>query len=95
MMTDKSVRRMPLRQLLTHSEKYSRDLIDFLRATLIPQLTEFRELSRPVRRRSSYPSMMALHNALRKLQQASDETKQMVEYLQSRLQEIKEHSRRA
>ena len=95
MMTDKSVRRMPLRQLLTHSEKYSRDLIDFLKATLITQLTEFRELSRPVRRRSSYPSMIAIQNALRKLQKATDETKRMVDYLQDRLQEIKEHSRRA
>jgi hypothetical protein len=95
MMTEKSVRRMPLRQLLTHSEKYSRDLIDFLKATLITQLTEFRELSRPVRRRSSYPSMIAIQNALRKLQKATDETKRMVDYLQDRLQEIKEHSRRA
>jgi hypothetical protein len=95
MMTDKSVRRMPLRQLLTHSEKYSRDLIEFLRATLIPQLTEFRELSRPVRRRSSYPSMIAMQNALRKVQKAAEETKQMVDYLQGRSQEIKEHSRRA
>jgi len=95
MMTDKSVRRMPLRQLLTHSEKYSRDLIEFLRATLIPQLTELRELSRPVRRRSSYPSMIAMQNALRKLHKAAEETKIMVDYLQGRLQEIKEHSRRA
>ena len=95
MMTEKPVRRMPLRQLLTHSEKYSRDLIDFVRANLIPQLTEFRELSRPVRRRSSYPSLIAVQNGLRKLQKASDETRQMVEYLQARLQEIKEHSRRA
>jgi hypothetical protein len=95
MMTDKSVRRMPLRQLLTHSEKYSRDLIDFIRASLIPQLTEFRELSRPVRRRSSYPSMIAIQNALRKLQKATEETRHMVDYLQGRLQEIKEHSRRA
>jgi len=95
MMTDKSVRRMPLRQLLTHSEKQSRDLIEFIRATLIPQLTEFRELSRPVRRRSSYPSMIAMQNALRKVEKAAAETKQMVDYLQGRLQEIKEHSRRA
>ena len=95
MMTDKPVRRMPLRQLLTHSEKQSRDLIEFVRATLIPQLTELRELSRPVRRRSSYPTMIAMNNSLRKLQQAADEMKQSIDYLQGRLQEIRDHSRRA
>ena len=92
---EKSVRRMPLRQLLTHAEKHTRDTLEHLRAALIPSLTEFRELSRPVRRRSSYPTMVAMQNALRKVQQATDETRQMVEYLLSRLEEIKEHSRRA
>jgi hypothetical protein len=95
MMTDKSTRRMPLRQLLTHTEKYSRDLIEYLRATMLPQLTEMRELSRPVRRRSSYPTMVTMSNALRKVQQAAEEARQMVDYLQSRLEEIKTHSRRA
>src|SRR5262249_9436589 len=90
MMTEKSVRRMPLRQLLTHSEKYTRDLIAPLRASLLPYLTEYRELSRPVRRRSSYPSMITMHNALRKVQRATDETREMIEYLQSRLEEIVE-----
>jgi hypothetical protein len=85
---------MPLRQLLTHSEKCSRDLIEHLRSTLGPVMSEFRELSRPVRRRSSYPSFMTIRNALRKVQQASDEAQQMAEYLQERLQEIQKHGRR-
>jgi hypothetical protein len=94
MMTEKSVRRMPLRQLLTHSEKCTRDLTEHIRASLIPYMTEYRELSRPVRRRSSYPSMITMHNALRKVLQATEEARQMVEYLQSRLEEVLEHSRR-
>ena len=63
MPADKPFRRMPLRQLLTHSEKCSRDLIEHLRATLGPVLSEFRELSRPIRRRSPYPSMVTMKNA--------------------------------
>ncbi len=94
MLTEKSVRRMPLRQLLMHSEKCTRDLIEHLLASLLPYLTEYRELSRPVRRRSSYPSMITMHNALRKAQQASDETRQMIEYLLSRYEDIVEHSKR-
>jgi hypothetical protein len=94
MMTEKSVRRMPLRDLLTHTEKYTRDLIEQLRAALIPNLTEIRELSRPVRRRSSYPTLVAVNNSLRKMQQTTEEVRHMVEYLEDRLQEIRTHSRR-
>jgi hypothetical protein len=94
MAADKPFRRMPLRQLLTHSEKCSRDLIEHLRSTLGPVLSEFRELSRPVRRRSPYPSMVTLRNALRKIQQATQEAHQMAEYLQERLDEVQKHGRR-
>ncbi len=94
MLTEKSVRRMPLRQLLTHSEKCTRDLIEHVRASILPYLTEYRELSRPVRRRSSYPSMITMHNALRKVQQANDEAKQMIDYLLSRYEDIVEHTKR-
>jgi hypothetical protein len=95
MLTEKSTRRMPLRQLLTHSEKCSRDLIDYLRGAMIPHLTELRELSRPVRRRSSYPSMITMSNSFNKLDKITEEARHVVEYLQTRLEEILTHSRRA
>jgi hypothetical protein len=85
---------MPLRQLLTHTEKCSRDLIEHLRAGLGPSLSEFRELSRPVRRRSSYPSLVTMRNALRKVNQASEEAQKMAAYLRQRLEEIQQHGRR-
>ncbi len=93
-MSERSTRRMTLRQLLTHSEKCSRDLIEHLQATLLPCVTDFRDLSRPVRRRSHYPTIVALLNALHKLEQTGQETQQLAEYLQERLQEIREHARR-
>jgi hypothetical protein len=85
---------MTLRQLLTHSEKCSRELIEQFQATLLPRLNDFRDLSRPVRRRSHYPTVVALMNSLNKLQQASEETLGLVVYLQEQLQEIHEHARR-
>ena len=93
-MVERSVRRMPLRQLLTHSEKCSRDLIEQLRAALGPSVSEFRELSRPVRRRSAYPTMATMRNALRKVQQAHEETTKLAAYLVERLEEIKRHGAR-
>ncbi len=91
---EKTTRRMPLRQLLTHSEKCTRDLIEHLRSSLGPLLSEFRELSRPVRRRSSYPTLMTVRNALRKMEKASEETREMADYLRQRLEEIQRHGRR-
>ena len=94
MATDQPVRRMTLRQLLTHSEKCSRDLIEHLQATLMPRLSDYRDLSRPVRRRSHYPTMVAFMNALNKLEQAGQETNTAAEYLFEQLTEIRERARR-
>src|SRR5262245_27649499 len=55
---ERPARRMTLRQLMTHSEKCSRDLIEHFNATLLPRVSDFRDLSRPVRRKSNYPTMI-------------------------------------
>src|SRR5689334_3660177 len=94
MTTARPQRRMTLRQLLTHSEKCARDLAEHLSAVLLPHAQDFRDLSRPVRRRSHYPTLLALHNALQKLQEADVEAQAMAEYLLELLQEIREHARR-
>jgi len=65
-----------------------------LQATLYPGLTDFRDLSRPVRRRSHYPTLLALANALNKLQQAAKETQALADYLSEQLQTIRDHARR-
>jgi hypothetical protein len=94
MVPDKPVRRMPLRQLLTHSEKCCRDLIEHVRTDLGPTLSDFRELSRPVRRRSVYPTITTMRNALKKVQQAASQCHDAAEYLKERLKEIQKHGRR-
>lgn len=91
---ERPTRRMTLRQLMTHSEKCSRDLIEHFQATLLPRVNDFRDLSRPVRRKSNYPTMVALLNALNKLQQAGEEVRTMTEYLHQQLQDIREHAQR-
>lgn len=94
MMVDRPVRRMTLRQQLTHAEKCSRDLIERIQSSLLSSISDIRELSRPVRRRSHYPTMLSISNALNKLQGAGEEITKMLEYLQEQLQEIREHARR-
>ena len=94
MSTGRPVRRMTLRQLLTYSEKFTRDLIEHVQTSLLSQLSDFRDLSRPVRRRSHYPTLLAVQNALRKLCQSSEDTLAMLEQLQEQLNEIHEHAKR-
>jgi len=91
---NKPARRMTLRQLLTSSEKCSRDLAEQLQSTLLVRVADARELSRPVRRRSHYPTVLALVNALHKLGEATEEIQALVSFLMEQLEEIREHARR-
>jgi hypothetical protein len=90
----KPARRMTLRQLLTYSEKAARDLIEQIQSSLLNQLSDFRDLSRPVRRRSHYPAMIAVHNALRKVSQSAGESLGQASDLLEHLDEIYEHAKR-
>jgi hypothetical protein len=90
----KPIRRMTLRQLLTHSEKCCRDLAEHLQSTFLPRVSDFRDLSRPVRRRSRFPTVLAVSNALKKLQESGNEALQQVEHLFEQIQAIREHAQR-
>ncbi len=94
MALDQSFRRMTLRQLLTLAEKCSRDLQEQLKGTLAPRVAEFRDLSRPVRRRSHYPTLKAMRNSLNRLEEAEKEVTAMVEYLLEQLKLIQTQARR-
>ena len=91
---NKPARRMTLRQLLTNAEKCSHDLAEQIHSTMLSRIADCRELSRPVRRRSHYPTVIALVNALNKLQEANEEIDALVNFLMEHLQEIREHARR-
>jgi hypothetical protein len=94
MAIERPARRMTLRQLLTHSEKCARDLIEHCSTSLMTRVSDFRDLSRPVRRRSHYPTMVALGNALKKLLEAGQEAEVLATYLLEQMAEIREHARR-
>lgn len=94
MSADKPVRRLTLRQLLTQAEKCNRDLAEMIHVQLMNRISDFRDLSRPVRRRSHYPTMIALQNALRKLEEAGEQSLQQIEYLNEHLEAIREHAQR-
>jgi hypothetical protein len=94
MAVDQSFRRMTLRQLLTLAEKCSRDLQEQLKGALGPHISEFRDLSRPVRRRSHYPTLKSMRNSLTRLQDSEKEVTAMTEYILEQLKLIQEQARR-
>lgn len=91
---EKPIRRMTLRQLLTHSEKCARDLMDLVHTNFLGRVSDFRDLSRPVRRRSHYPTMLAMHNALRKLTESAEQLQILSDFLNEHLDAIRDHANR-
>jgi C4-dicarboxylate-specific signal transduction histidine kinase len=94
MAAEKPYRRLPLRELLTDAGKRARDLSEQVTNHLTARAADLRELSRPIRRRSHYPTLLALVNSMQKLFETQGETDEMVEYLMRELDEIREHAKR-
>jgi len=94
MALEKTYRRLPLRDLMTDAEKRSRDVAEQLSSTLGGATADLRDLSRPLRRKSHYPTLVALQNALQKVVALTAETGEMIEYLERQLTEIRDHARR-
>lgn len=91
---EKPYRRLPLRDLLTDAEKRSRDLAEHYGSTWMSAATDLRDLSRPIRRKSHYPTFVALHNAVQKLVQQTNESEELLQHLEHQLNEIRDHARR-
>ena len=94
MSSDKPLRRLPLRQLLASSDKASRELHELVHTHFIQRVADCRDLSRPVRRRSHYPTMLALQNGLRRLCEAQDQVLVMLGSLVEHLDAIRDHAHR-
>ena len=47
-----------------------------------------------MRRRSHYPTMVAVHNALRKLVESGDQMQNLADFLQEHLEAIRDHANR-
>ena len=87
-------RRMTLRQQMTHVEKLTRDLIEHVNSTLLTNIADLRDLSRPIRKKSHYPTLVAMANSLNKVEQTSTETVEFLDYVHEQLQEIRDHAQR-
>src|SRR5262245_36096352 len=94
MALEKTYRRLPLRDLMTDAEKRARDLAEHYGNTWMSGVNDLRDLSRPIRRKSHYPTLMALQNAMQKMLRLTYESEELLEYLGRQLAEIRDHARR-
>ncbi|MFT3881698.1 MAG: hypothetical protein QM703_18795 [Gemmatales bacterium] len=94
MKIEKPTKRMTLREHLTHTEKCTRDLAEHFKESLVPTTAEFRDLSRPVRKRSGFPSRLAIQNMLAKMEQSGTEAMMLTGYVLEELKTIAETTKR-
>lgn len=94
MATLKPRRRMTLLELLVKVEKEAHDLCASVRSNMWPAQSDAHELSRPTRKHSHFPTVLALHNSLDNLQTVNEELDRRVQEFREYLQEIDEHLQR-
>ena len=94
-MAGTSISRMTLREQLTASEKCARELVEMLQSSFVNCLADFHDLNRPIRRRTHYPTMLAVQNSLRKLKEIGGQVDNLGETLLAHLKAIQDSARRA
>ena len=94
MALDKQSRRLTLRDMLTSAEKHTRDLIDKVQKDWLAKASDLRDLSRPMRKRSPYPTLLALKHALENMLKVQDEMANQVDNLLHEVDEIRDQVKR-
>ena len=94
MALERTFRRLPLRDLITDAEKRARDAAEHINTAWLSRVTDLRDLSRPVRRKSNYPTLLALQNALQRFVQLSRETDEIMNHLEQQSIDIRDHAKR-
>jgi hypothetical protein len=91
--TSKSARRMPLHQLLAHTEKQNRDIVDFLHTEFHVKVSELRELTETLLAGGHLPAK-SLQNALAHLESSGDQLLTLLSGFTEALEVIHDHASR-
>jgi hypothetical protein len=94
-MLEKPKRRMTLQELLVHVEKYSHDFEEYMRINVHPCLGDLREMSRPKRKHSNYPTVIAVQNSVDNLRTTADEVRRMTDVMMEWFAQLDDHVQRA
>lgn len=90
-MADQSrLRRMPLRDLLNHMDLRCRELLEHIQMDVTPIVAEFHKISRPVRKKSAYPSIRSICNVHERLRKSHEYAENMSRSIEETLQAIED-----
>jgi hypothetical protein len=67
---DRPLERMTVREILTQIEKRSRELTEFVHSQYLPKIGDMNELSRSYRRKSHFPTLQQMDNAIQRVEKA-------------------------
>jgi len=77
-MIEKTPHRMTLRDLLIHTEKMTRDVTESVHTQFTPKVTEFRDLSRTLRKKSQFPTLHTIDNSMHRVEMAIEELRTLM-----------------
>ncbi len=86
------LRRMPLRDLLTHTDRKLRELNEHLQMDFLSQAEELYELSRPRRKKSHFPQVRAVVNGYEKARKSYEYGEQLQAEIMQCVQFIRERA---
>ena len=89
------IQRMTLRQLMTHAEKLARDVNEYVTSDLLTKLSDLHELSRPVRRKSQYPTIATLRNSVQHVDESLEGLLKLMATVQEHLDAITQQAQRS
>jgi hypothetical protein len=93
-MVEKIPHRMTLRDLLIHTEKMARDITESVHCQFTPKVTEFRDLARISRKKSVYPTLHTIDNAMHRVEVSVEELRKLLASVEANVGAIAERIRR-
>jgi len=95
MVAERSLDRLPLRQILSQASRLAHDIAEIANKTFQNRLNDLHELSRPARKKSHFPTVVALQNGVAHYGESSKELLDLLKSLDEHLQAIREQANRA
>jgi len=95
MVVERPLDRLPLRQILSQASRITHEISEITNKTFQTRLNDLHELSRPTRKKSHFPTIVALQNGVHHYEQSSKELLALLKSLEDHLQAIRDQANRA
>ena len=95
MIAERPIQRMTLREVLTHASKVTHEVVELSNKAFHARLEDLADVSRPTRRKSHYPSVVVLQNAVHRYADTSNELVKLLVFLEEHFQAIRDQVNRA